>query len=715
MRRQDRQFARPFDFTRGSVVDEGPVATTLRVLPLFAVLFAGCGGLDRTQVTIHATDADAPIIEAFAEPIPFKISVKRTDDPADDAKSGRGDGINIGLVQDLEAEGNYRVDGKEDRYVVHGGGILGVQYGLAEALEAYGFRFFHPYKTRVPEKAELVTDVRLNMDHAPEMSVRGLHLHTLHPTEGYYDFWEPSEANRKNALRVIDWVIKNRGNYLQWAALDDIQRDPTKLLPWQEHSTAIVNEGHRRGIKLGIAYQLFGQSNLQKAWDLIDTQQDPPNPKEHMKERLRPLFQVPFDTANISFGEFSGADAERFLARVNDSYDALQEVKPGTDMIAAVHVGEDVTIEYQGQTLIYYFMVQYANPAIVALVHTVMYYNLFEDAGGAYHHNDFVKHREYLLNELKKGRRAAYYPESAYWVAFDNAIPTWLPLYVQSRWLDIKKLQEEADARGIKRLDEHVLFSTGWEWGYWQQDLATLRMNYEVTENFEAVAEWMFEPYAESGARLAAAVNATSRVQNQFLIQKRLAAYFASRDGLMDAGRGLKIVSQPDRPTFESISRLPPAELATFEDKVLKELDAFAAENDRLLTEIQASGMPAEDRWYKEILDGAAVNALRARFIRAAWSVPVKAAKGEDAQPALDELTSLINQAKEVVARRREGMHDDDFRRLIRGGENATVYPYGYLREADRLCFWTRELIEVNSLIHGGGVTVPSCVDVDLQ
>ena len=41
-------------------------------------------------------------------------------------------------------------------------------------------------------------------------------MHTLHPIEGYYDFWEPSEDHLYRAKRVIDWTIKNRGNYIEW-------------------------------------------------------------------------------------------------------------------------------------------------------------------------------------------------------------------------------------------------------------------------------------------------------------------------------------------------------------------------------------------------------------------------------------------------------------------------------------------------------------------
>ena len=57
-----------------------------------------------------------------------------------------------------------------------------------------------------------------------------------------------------------------------------------------------------------------------------------------------------------------------------------------------------------GENLIYYFLVKFADPAIIPDIHTVMFYNLFETAGGAYHHEDFAEHRAYLQGADVRGR-----------------------------------------------------------------------------------------------------------------------------------------------------------------------------------------------------------------------------------------------------------------------------------------------------------------------
>ena len=71
--------------------------------------------------------------------------------------------------------------------------------------------------------------------------------------------------------------------------------------------------------------------------------------------------------------------------------------------------------------------------------------------GGAYEHSDFSEHRAYLLDRMCAHQPAAYHPETAYWYAFDNAIPLAEPLYIHSRWLDLANLR----AQGCGPLDEH--------------------------------------------------------------------------------------------------------------------------------------------------------------------------------------------------------------------------------------------------------------------
>ena len=44
---------------------------------------------------------------------------------------------------------------------------------------------------------------------------------------------------------------------------------------------------------------------------------------------------------------------------------------------------------------------------------------------------------------------------------------------------------------------------------------------------------------------------------------------------------------------------------------------------------------------------------------------------------------------------------------------NQTEYQYGYLYEADTLCYWLRERVQVNNLLTGAGDEVPGCVLFD--
>ncbi len=133
-------------------------------------------------------------------------------------------------------------------------------------------------------------------------------------------------------------------------------------------------------------------------------------------------------------------------------------------MHALIHVGFTQRVTYMGQNLIYYFLVQFADPSIIPDIHTVMYFDLYESAGGAYHHEDFSEHRAYLMSRMCAGQKAAYHPEDAYWVAFDDSVPQWISA-VRKRGAAGSISTTSETTAGCK-LDEHLLFTSGWEWGY---------------------------------------------------------------------------------------------------------------------------------------------------------------------------------------------------------------------------------------------------------
>jgi len=54
---------------------------------------------------------------------------------------------------------------------------------------------------------------------------------------------------------VIDWLIANRGNYIEWPALNKIASGPPA--EWNEHTRAILDYAHSRGVKVGIGIELY--------------------------------------------------------------------------------------------------------------------------------------------------------------------------------------------------------------------------------------------------------------------------------------------------------------------------------------------------------------------------------------------------------------------------------------------------------------------------
>lgn len=640
------------------------------------------------------------------------VEVRSSADPVGELASGDG-AVQAALVMEkLGAEpcaGCYRVDRTESGFVVRGSDTLGLQYGLAQLFEASGVRFFHPFRSHVPEGLldREIDESGFGRLMKPDKSLRGLHLHTLHPIEAYYALWEPGEENLKRARLLIDWIVKNRGNYIQWVALDDIL-EPGHDVAWRAHTAAILEYARRRGLKTGIGIQLFGFSSLQHGYDLVDDKNAPP--EGQIRSRFRMLLEgLRFDNISLSFGEFVGTDPKSFIDTVNLTYRILEEIAPGTEMSATIHVGDSPKqkVDYMGERIIYYFLVKYADPKIVPWVHTVMYYDLFEDAGGAYHHEDFGAHREHVLSRLREGKRVGYHPETAYWIAFDNSVPTYLPLYIRSRWLDLAEVRR---AVPTMEMPEHVLFSTGWEWGYWQNDYTSLRMSYSLPAAWDQLVTEMFAPFGEPGRVVAAQVTRLGELQNDALIKKRLAPYLAGRDLYLDGGREADIFSQPDRPSLSEIAAADPAGQARFADTVLAPLERFAKELDGVRSEMDRLGeLPP---FLAEVQDGAAVTALRARFIHAIYRAALESARGGATAPWMQTADEALAAARVIVERRKSHLHLGGAAgaRLSENDTNATIYSFGYLKQGHNLCFWERERIQLRKQLLSSQEAIPSCI-----
>jgi hypothetical protein len=219
--------------------------------------------------------------------------------------------VTVAVVPREDCADCYRLERDGARVVIRGGLPLGVQYGVAHLLELHGYRLHHPWKTYVPPTFLEPDAAAFDRDFAPQVSRRrGLHLHTQHPIEALYDFWVPSAKNLEGARRIIDFIVKNRGNAVSMDALDDITPGDETARAWEAHTQRLLAYAKARGVTSSISIQLFGKSNLQQSFDLIDDD-TAPNPLPELERRLHVLLDdVPYDDVTLAFGEFFKADPE---------------------------------------------------------------------------------------------------------------------------------------------------------------------------------------------------------------------------------------------------------------------------------------------------------------------------------------------------------------------------------------------------------------------
>lgn len=101
----------------------------------------------------------------------------------------------------------------------------------------------------------------------------------------------------------------------------------------------------------------------------------------------------------------------------------------------------------------------------------------------------------------------------------------------------------------------------------------------------------------------------------------------------------------------------------------------------------------------------------RARFAEAALRAVLAHASGGDPTTHFEALDAALEAAVPISARRHAALHHPDGALLTaRRRNNATLYDYGYLREAATLCFWHRERAQARNLVLGETAAVPACV-----
>ena len=567
-----------------------------------------------------------------------------------------------------------------------GSDLLGHQYAAYALLDEMGFGFFHPEETYIPA-LPLVPD-SLDETFSPSYHWRGFHAHTMHPIELMDALLVPGEAGLEEAKRCMHWLVANRVDYLQWPLLRTVDMEA-----WIPHATAIADYAHTLGLRIGIdvSYKFMQQNTYMLMPGSGDWE-------AQLRDGVDRILQVDFDVINVEMGtsEFLPTSDTLTMEWLNATVDYLEEayVSRGreVELIVKIHCSTGQTAPNFGD-INFNFLPGLADPRVGVMPHSVQFYDLYRTAP-TYDNEDFSHIREFLLAEIGE-RRVLYYPETAYWVSFDVDLPIFLPHYVYSRWNDLHRL----DGSGM---DGQIVFSSGFEWGYWLNDYAAAMFAYEAALGWTAVVERfsrIFGPAAEAFHSLFCEI---VEEQGSDLLEDGLIGYMIGYEPADDLGLMVGIHAQPEKVLFSELGRRGRAKVEEFEAGTLAGLAGlsdtyhdFSDRLDALRGDVPGASLP----WFDEIADAVEVTSLRADHVYGLYRGVVARRKAElgmdpqglqEAEAAFAAAVAAREAAASVVgARRASYRYPAD--RLDGFYENPTTYEFGYLYTSRTGFYWLRD------------------------
>lgn len=663
-------------------------------------------------------------------------------------------GADLGGARVLVADGNPPDHGHDHGPEAVNRGVLFAAYA---ALERLGFSFLHPLAPTVPARLGL-PPADLRVAERPYWPVRGIHLHTMHPIEltellngfgpggpGDRDGWE-SQLPRWD--RVLEWSLANRQNLVEWVLLEDRRWvDFSRSELRQERLGRLVDRGHEWGLQVGVdAPVALAQQN---GWRLIRSEGDE---LRQILDGTDWLLDAGFDFLNteLGFSEFHSPSEDQMLEWLN-ALTARAAEKYQREVTVKIHCSNsEETKKYRdpetGKKWNRNFLPYHSDPRLGVMVHTVQHYSL-DDPAPTYGREDFTELRRYL--QLEGGRREVlWYPETAYWVSFDIDVPLFLPLYAGRRLHDLRLIARDEIAGRVgrggeagSRMQGQVFFSSGWEWGYWLNDVITARAAWnpraDIGDDAEALRASLADALVAFGSdreELANLLARTIELQHQILVQGKKTSLVGELPALEEDFDLLRGDEDSDVPLVEGpltgqaylqgvetwddvadlLARVPftpgmntqPRRLGPLSVRGRRASRHYREEIRPLLVKlsqqlgalareylIRGHGVPGSGRpLWAELQDSAEITALRARQVLALYDVASRYRRDEPAWKAerLATARDALDQAMTVVERR-ERSYRVPADEIAGWRPGSTVYPFRYLWTVRSLFYWWRD------------------------
>lgn len=605
----------------------------------------------------------------------------------------------------------------------------GVNFAAYELLQQLGYRFFHPFTPQAPKRLN-VHDIEVK--ESPRWPTRGLHLHTQHQIELTHvlNGWGPKGPTDKAGFERLtkqwdlfcEWMIAHRQNTVEWVLL------ATKTTPnfndspeRQARLTGLVAKAHAWGLTTGIDVGIvFEQQNM---WRLLrkptkSAKQD----AVEIRARTGWLLKAGFDFLTVEAGvqEFRAPDDEKSLAWMNTVVD--EAAKHGRWAQAKVHVSHGQATKHfkdpdTREALNFNFLPHYADARLVALPHTVQIYGL-DDPAPTYGNHDFSEIRRFMSLEAG-ARKVIYYPEAAYWCSYDVDVPLFLASYGERRVHDLRLIAADEDAgmlgRGVhkgSRIQGQLLFSSGFEWGYWLNNLVAMHAAWNPhadAASDDAAYRAVLADILRSPSPMIDVLSEQVDAEKDLLIHGRVGhrapasvnklngmAYLAGQETwdelntfIAEKFKKPDLVDQPSRVGFQFRKKLV-VDGVDYVNELAPLLNAMSSRFGALATRAEAS---AADDVSTELAQSMRMMALRSKQLVALYQAHAYKALGHDDDwfdARAGEARAAVDRAAEIVHARERSYRTD--RELIASWSyGPTSYMYGYLWTAHSLMWWYRD------------------------
>jgi|GEM_PF-678207 len=666
------------------------------------------------------------------------------------------------------------VRGKASAHPAPGSANLGTAYGIYETLQDIGFRFHHPLKPEPPRKKtpELSELESLDRAESPHWPVRSIHLHTQHPLEltNLLNGWGMKGPKDEKSWRemltywplALEWMLAHKQNEVEWMPLwtpgfDDFNQSDMRKRRFLELNKMANAWGLHAAADAPITF------TQQNGWTLLrNYEQRAKSPdrqalnRREIETNLQWLLDAGFTSigGELGKGEFKSTPPRETLQWLNDIGSYLEARKVPARFKVHISKGqysEEFIDPVSGKKpMNFNFLPFYAHPNIGVLPHTVQIYSL-DDPAPTYGRTQatfgeifsFLKKAAIDKSQGRK-REVVFYPETSYWVSYDIDVPLFLPVYAYRRVHDLLLIAQD-EIRGEMgkagtRIDGQMIFSSGWDWGYWLNDLiaAEAAWNPQVkSANSSEAFRTLLSDALRLGknSRLIDEIVKSSIAQHELLVLGKLEGrhppliekrtgiaylsgmetwdeygfFFNNQAGgkLQNFAAGLVPITQPNRFVAHRINRKIPSDLfymntekyvAELRPLLLEMKNQFRQDAAALKTAIEqelgaASGWLAED-----VTAASEITALRARFVADLYDFHTKQIEPKN----LDEVLRKTLAAAEKIAKARHARSTlaKSHRPLIHrwagpDWQNPTSYRFGYLWTADTLFYWWRDYHKV--------------------